>query len=70
MTIRKEVLLLISAVLAIDAIFIAVYFLARIRSAPDTSKLVFTALWTLAVLLVALRGLAKVRSARLQKPLD
>ena len=70
MTIRREVLLLIAAVLAIDAIFVAIYFGARVRYASDTSKLVFTALWTLAVLLVALRGLAKVRSTRLQQPLD
>jgi RsiW-degrading membrane proteinase PrsW (M82 family) len=68
-TARKEVLLLVGIVLAIDLVFIAIYFGARVRYASDSSKLVFTLLWTLAVLLAALRGLSRVRSARLQKPL-
>jgi hypothetical protein len=65
---RKEVLLLITVVLAIDAVFVAIYFAARIRYATDGAKVAFTAVWTLAVLLVAIRSLSKIRRARLQQP--
>jgi hypothetical protein len=64
---RKEVLLLITVVLGIDALFVAIYFTARIRYAPDLAKVVFTGVWTLAVLVVAIRSLAKIRRARLQQ---
>jgi hypothetical protein len=64
---QKEVLLLITLVLAIDAVFVATYFAARIRYAPDVAKIVFTAVWTLAVLMVAIRSLSKIRRARLQQ---
>jgi hypothetical protein len=64
---QKEVLLLITVVLAIDAVFVAIYFAARIRYAPDVAKIAFTAVWTLAVLMVAIRSLSKIRRARLQQ---
>ena len=67
---RKELLLLIGLVLALDAVFVGVYFLARVRSASDPAKLVFSAVWTLAILVVAIRGLSRIRSARLRRPLD
>jgi hypothetical protein len=67
---RREVLLLIGLVLVLDAVFVVLYFAASVRSASDTTKLVFTAVWTLAVLLVAVRGLSRIRSARLRKSLD
>jgi hypothetical protein len=66
----REVLLLVALVLALDAVFVAIYFLADVRSSSDTSKVVFTAVWTLATLVVAVRGLSRIRSARLHKPLD
>ena len=61
----KELLRLVAAVVAIDAGFILIYFLGRVSTGSDTAKLVFTAVWTLAVLIIALRGLARIRSARL-----
>jgi chromate transport protein ChrA len=67
---RREVLLLIGLVFVLDAVFVVLYFAASVRSASDTTKLVFTAVWTLAVLLVAVRGLSRIRSARLRKSLD
>jgi hypothetical protein len=67
---RREVVLLIGLVLAIDAVFVAVYFLASVRSASDPAKLMFTAVWTVAILVVAVRGLSRIRSARLRKSLD
>ena len=69
-TLQKEVLLLVAVVLALDAVFVAIFFLARVRGASDTSKLLFTAVWTLATLVLAVRGLSRIRSARLHKPLD
>ena len=67
---RREVLLLIGLVLALDAGFVAIYFMGDVRSASDPTKLVFTAVWTLAILVIAIRGLSRIRSARLHKPLD
>ena len=66
----REVLLLVALVLALDAAFVAIYFMGNVRSASDPAKVVFTAVWTLAVLVIAIRGLSRIRSARLHKPLD
>jgi hypothetical protein len=65
---RREVLLLITLVLIIDGIFVLLYFAAGIRHSSDVAKVVFTGAWTLAVLLVAIRSLSKIRSARLKTP--
>ena len=51
-------------ILAVDAVFIAVYFLVRVREASDTTKVAFTALWTLVTLGVVIRGLSRVRRIR------
>jgi hypothetical protein len=67
---RREVLLLVALVLGIDAVFVAVYFVAQVRTASDTAKILFTATWTLAVLLLAVRGLSRIRKTRLGHPLD
>ena len=67
---RREVLLLVGLVLALDAGFVAIYFMGNVRSASDPTKLVFTAVWTLAILVIAIRGLSRIRSARLHKPQD
>jgi hypothetical protein len=64
--VRREVLWLVLAVLAIDAVFVTLYFLARLPTASDAVKLVFTALWTLVTLGIVIRGLSRVRSARLR----
>lgn len=63
-----EVLLLVGLVLLVDAIFVAVYFLASLRVASDPAKLAFTAFWTLVTLAVVIRGLSRVRKARLVGP--
>ena len=62
---RKEVLALIGLVIALDVVFVGAYFLLRIRHGSDTAKLSFTVVWTLCVLIVTLRGLSRIRSARL-----
>jgi hypothetical protein len=67
MTARREVLVLVAMVLAVDAAFIAVYFMARVEGASDSAKLAFTVVWTVVTLLVVLRGWIRVRSARLPR---
>ena len=66
----REVLLLLVPVLVLDAVFVTIYFMGNVRSASDPAKVAFTAVWTLAILVVAIRGLSRIRSARLHKPLD
>jgi hypothetical protein len=58
------VLQLVGLVLLVDAIFGAAYFLGNLRTS-DPAKLAFTALWTLVTLAVVIRGLSRVRKARL-----
>ena len=67
---RREVLLLLVLVLVLDAVFVAIYFMGNVRGASDPAKVVFTAVWTLAILVIAIRGLSRIRSTRLHKPLD
>jgi hypothetical protein len=64
---RKEVLALVALVLLVDAVFIAAYFLGRLRTASDGSKLAFTTVWTIVTLGVVIRGLSRVRRARLHR---
>jgi nitric oxide reductase large subunit len=68
MTLRREVFVLVGLVLAVDAVFVAVYFLAGVQHSTDTAKVAFTIVWTLLTLGVVLRGLTRIRSARLQRP--
>lgn len=63
--VRREVFLLVAVVIAIDVLFVALFFVARLRTASEAVKLGFTAIWTLATLGVVLRGLTRVRRARL-----
>ncbi len=67
MTVKREALVLVGLVLVVDAIFIGVYFLAGIEGASDGVKLGFTVIWTVANLVVVIRGLGRIRSARLNR---
>jgi membrane protein YdbS with pleckstrin-like domain len=62
--VKREVTWLVVAVLLVDAVFVALYFLAGLRSTSDFGKIAFTALWTVVILAVVIRGLARVRSVR------
>ncbi len=64
---KRELIVLIGLVLAVDAAFVAVFYAAGVRSAGATVRLGFTVAWTLAALAVVLRGLARIRSARLRR---
>jgi len=63
-TVKREALVLVGLVLAVDAIFVALYFLAGGRLASDGAKLAFTVVWTVMTLAVVLRGLTRIRRAR------
>jgi uncharacterized membrane protein (DUF485 family) len=65
--IRREVLSLIGLVVLVDLVFVAAYFAFAIRSASDSIKLGFTVVWTLVTLALVIRGLTRVRSARLEE---
>ena len=61
---RRQLILLIAAVLAVDGVFVAAYFLGGIANGSNTGKLVFTAVWTLATLVIVLGGMSRIRAAR------
>jgi hypothetical protein len=67
-TVKREGLVLVGLVLAVDAIFIAGYFGAGIERAPDRVKIAFTVVWTVITLAVVIRGLTRIRSARVNRP--
>ena len=67
MSVRREALSLIGLVLLVDALFIALYFLAGVRDASATMKVAYTVLWTLLTLVVVIRGLTRVRNARMNR---
>jgi hypothetical protein len=66
--VRREVVTLIVLVVGVDLLFIASYFLAGLPAASGAVKLGFTVLWTLATLGLVVRGLTRVRRARLAPP--
>ncbi len=60
--------MLVGLVLAVDALFIGVYFGAGIERASDTVKIAFTVVWTVINLAVVIRGLTRIRAARMNLP--
>jgi putative Mn2+ efflux pump MntP len=67
-TVQREALVLVGLVLAVDALFIAVYFGAAIERASDSVKIAFTVVWTVVNLAVVIRGLTRIRAARVNLP--
>ena len=67
MAVRREVLILVGLVVVIDVVFIAAYFLGGIDRSSDQMKLLFTVVWTAISLLVVLRGLLRIRRARVPR---
>jgi hypothetical protein len=61
---KRELLLLVAAVLVVDALFIAGFFLFRVNAAGYSTKIGFTAAWTFVTLLVVLRSLTRIRALR------
>jgi membrane protein DedA with SNARE-associated domain len=67
MAVRREVLILVGLVVVIDVVFIAAYFLGGIDRSSDQMKLLFTVFWTVITLVVVLRGLLRIRRARVPR---
>ena len=67
MAIRREVLILVGLVVMIDVVFIAAYFLGGMDRSSDQMKLLFTVVWTVITLVVVLRGLLRIRRARVPR---
>jgi putative Mn2+ efflux pump MntP len=67
-TVKREALVLVGLVLAVDALFIGVYFGAEIERASDSVKIAFTVIWTVVNLAVVVRGLTRIRGARVNRP--
>jgi hypothetical protein len=64
----REVLHLAIAVVLVDALFIAGYFLFHLERVGGTAKLAYTAAWTVVTLVVVLRALTRIRSLRGRSP--
>jgi hypothetical protein len=62
--VHAAVVQLLAGILALDAVFIGVHFLAGMRATPPGTRLAFTGVWTVLTLVVALVGLTRVRRAR------
>ena len=65
--IRRQVVVLVLLVLAVDAVAIALFYLLGLDEASTGVKLGFTALWTVATLAVVLTGLTRIRQARVRR---
>lgn len=61
---RRELFLLLATVLAVDALFIAGYYILRLEAAGDPFKIGYAVAWTSVTLVVVLRGLTRVRRLR------
>lgn len=64
---KREVLVLVALVLAVDAAFVGLYYLAGLSRAGAPVKLAFTAGWTVVSLVVVLRGLGRIRAERARR---
>jgi membrane protein DedA with SNARE-associated domain len=65
--VRREALILVGLVVVVDLVFIAAYFLGGIDRSSDRLKLLFTIVWTVITLVVVLRGLLRIRKARVRR---
>jgi hypothetical protein len=61
---KRELLLLLAAVLVVEALFIPGYFLFHLDTSGDLTKIGYTAVWTVVTLLVVLRALTRMQSLR------
>ena len=63
---KRELLVLVGLVLALDVAFGAGYYLGGLGRAGGQVKLVYTVVWTAATLLLVLRGLGRIRAERIR----
>jgi hypothetical protein len=62
--IRKQLMIMVALILAIDAIAIAVFNTYDIGDAPRRTRTLFTMAWTVVTLAAVLNGLYRIRLAR------
>jgi hypothetical protein len=65
---RSAVLRLVVSVVVLDAIAIAVYYIADIPLRPSSIRYPFLGAWILLTLAVVLPGLQRIRIARVRRP--
>jgi hypothetical protein len=61
---RRQLLLMIALVAAVDAVAIAAWFLAGIRGRSEGVQVMYAIGWTLATLAVVVVSMRKIRDAR------
>ena len=61
---RRELLRLVLAVVLLDALFIAGFFLFRLEHRASGLRIGYTAAWTIATLVVVFRSLTRIRRLR------
>jgi hypothetical protein len=61
---RREVVILVVLVLMVDGLFAGGYFAAGVERASGAAKLGYATAWTLATMVVVLRGLVRIRALR------
>jgi hypothetical protein len=68
--VRGELFRLVLAVVLVDALFIAGYYLFQLERASPPFKIGYTAAWTAVTLLIVLRALTRIRALRGRRPRD
>ena len=66
-SVKREDLTLVLVVLAVDAVFVGISYLAHLGHASNAIKVAFTATWTFVTLAVVIRALSRIRTARLPR---
>jgi hypothetical protein len=62
--VRKQLMVMVALILAIDAVAIVLFAVMGIDDAPRSRKMLFTGAWTLVSVIVVLNGLYRIRVAR------
>lgn len=63
---KRYLIRMVLAVIAIDAIAIGIYYGLHVRSAAPRTQALFTGAWTLLTLVVVLTGMTRIRAARVR----
>ena len=61
---KRQLLIMIGLVTAIDVVAVAILFLGGIRGRGQAVQLLFAVVWTVAILGVVVVSMRKIRSAR------
>jgi hypothetical protein len=62
--VKRELLRLVLAVVLVDALFIAGYYLFYLELASSALKIGYTMAWTAVTLFIVLRALTRIRALR------